>query len=138
MAATLDHLAQLLNATLDAQHHRKGKLQCLNPQTNRQQPRHAAVPEALRLRAGAGILALAHESCTSGHLTNTHMFGTAEAALKEEAKKPNYSLSLLSIVSTAAQPLKTRLAAALAFKNFIRHNYVVRTISRFFETTLGG
>lgn len=58
--------------------------------------------------------------------TNTHGFA-AENALKEEAKKPKYSLSLLSIVSTAAQPLKTRLAAALAFKNFIRHNYVVRT-----------
>jgi hypothetical protein len=37
-------------------------------------------------------------------------------------------LSLLSIVSSEAQPLKTRLAAALAFKNFIRHNYVVRTV----------
>ncbi|KAM7189624.1 CAS/CSE protein, C-terminus domain containing protein [Naviculisporaceae sp. PSN 640] len=47
----------------------------------------------------------------------------AENALKEEAKKPKYSLALLSIV-TDAQPLKTRLAAALAFKNFIRHNYV--------------
>jgi hypothetical protein len=43
-------------------------------------------------------------------------------------------LSLLSIVSTGAQPLKTRLAAALAFKNFIRHNYVVRAIElRFAE-----
>lgn len=52
----------------------------------------------------------------------------AENALKEEAKKPKYSLSLLSIVSAGAQPLKTRLAAALAFKNFIRHNYVVRAI----------
>jgi hypothetical protein len=55
----------------------------------------------------------------------------AENALKEEAKKPKYSLSLLSIVSTAAQPLKTRLAAALAFKNFIRHNYVVRATDCF-------
>lgn len=52
----------------------------------------------------------------------------AENALKEEAKKPKYSLSLLSIVSSGVQPLKTRLAAALAFKNFIRHNYVVRAI----------
>jgi len=49
----------------------------------------------------------------------------AENALKEEAKKPKYSLSLLTIVSTEAQPLKTRLAAALAFKNFIRNNYTV-------------
>ncbi|KAL2152512.1 hypothetical protein VTH82DRAFT_5696 [Thermothelomyces myriococcoides] len=71
MASTLDHIAQLLNATLDAQSHRK-----------------------------------------------------AENALKEESKKPKYSLSLLSIVNTDAQPLKIRLAAALAFKNFIRHNYV--------------
>jgi hypothetical protein len=33
-------------------------------------------------------------------------------------------------VSSGAQPLKTRLAAALAFKNFIRHNYVVRVAAR--------
>ncbi|EAA31630.1 putative mportin-alpha export receptor [Neurospora crassa] len=71
MAANLDHLAQLLQATLDARHHRK-----------------------------------------------------AETALKEEAKKPKYSLSLLSIVANDAQPSNIRLAAALAFKNFIRHNYV--------------
>jgi hypothetical protein len=31
-------------------------------------------------------------------------------------------------VIDGAQPLHTRLAAALAFKNFIRHNYVVRAI----------
>ena len=37
----------------------------------------------------------------------------AENALKEEAKKPQYSLSLLNIVSTAAQPANIRLAAAL-------------------------
>ncbi|KAK5654859.1 hypothetical protein OQA88_6895 [Cercophora sp. LCS_1] len=47
-----------------------------------------------------------------------------ENALKEEAKKPKYSLALLSIVSTTSQPPNIRLAAALAFKNFIRHNYV--------------
>jgi hypothetical protein len=63
------------------------------------------------------------EECT----TNTSVYA-AENALKEEAKKPKYSLSLLSIVSDGAQPLHTRLAAALAFKNFIRHNYVVRAI----------
>ncbi|KAK3327683.1 CAS/CSE protein [Cercophora scortea] len=71
MATDMAHIAQLLDATLDAQHHRK-----------------------------------------------------AENSLKEEAKKPKYSLVLLSIVSTDAQPAKIRLAAALAFKNFIRHNYV--------------
>jgi hypothetical protein len=60
-------------------------------------------------------------------MANTSV-AAAENALKEEAKKPKYSLSLLSIVSAGAQPLKTRLAAALAFKNFIRHNYVVRAI----------
>lgn len=56
------------------------------------------------------------------------LYDSAENALKEEAKKPKYSLSLLNIVSASAQPLKIRLAAALAFKNFIRHNYVVRAI----------
>ena len=48
----------------------------------------------------------------------------AENVLKEEAKKPRYSLLLLSIVNTASQPQNIRLSAALAFKNFIRHNYV--------------
>ncbi|KAJ6438573.1 chromosome segregation protein Cse1 [Purpureocillium lavendulum] len=48
----------------------------------------------------------------------------AEAALKEEAVKPHYSLSLLNIVNSESLPLNTRLAAALAFKNFIRFNYV--------------
>ena len=48
---------------------------------------------------------------------------TAENALKDEAKKPKYSLALLNIVSSDGQPLKIRLAAVLYFKNFIRHNY---------------
>lgn len=51
---------------------------------------------------------------------------TAETALKQEATKPQYSLSLLNIVNSDSIPSKTRLAAALAFKNFIRTNYVVR------------
>jgi hypothetical protein len=58
----------------------------------------------------------------------TSWFCAAENALKEEAKKPKYSLSLLSIVSSGTQSSNIRLAAALAFKNFIRHNYVVRAI----------
>ncbi|TDZ19510.1 Importin alpha re-exporter [Colletotrichum sidae] len=48
----------------------------------------------------------------------------AEAALKEEQTKPQYSLNLLNIVASDSLPLKTRLAAALAFKNHIRSNYV--------------
>ncbi|KAF7545040.1 hypothetical protein G7046_g9652 [Stylonectria norvegica] len=48
----------------------------------------------------------------------------AEKALKQEATKPQYSLSLLNIVNSDSLPRKTRLAAALAFKNFIRTNYV--------------
>ncbi|RCI08608.1 hypothetical protein L249_4861 [Ophiocordyceps polyrhachis-furcata BCC 54312] len=48
----------------------------------------------------------------------------AEAALKQEATKPQYSLSLLNIVSSESLPSTTRLSAALAFKNFIRSNYV--------------
>jgi exportin-2 (importin alpha re-exporter) len=48
----------------------------------------------------------------------------AEAALKQEAQKQNYSLNLLSIVQSTSLPPKTRLAAALAFKNFIRTSYV--------------
>ncbi|KFA63232.1 hypothetical protein S40285_04932 [Stachybotrys chlorohalonatus IBT 40285] len=48
----------------------------------------------------------------------------AESALKEEAVKPQYSLALLNIVNSASLPTSTRLAAALAFKNFLRSNYV--------------
>ena len=55
--------------------------------------------------------------------------GTAESALKAEQTKSQYSLSLLNIVASDALPAKTRLAAALAFKNFIRNNYVVRQSS---------
>lgn len=62
-----------------------------------------------------------------GHLEANTCGFAAENALKEEAKKPKYSLSLLKIVSGGTQPLNIRLAAALAFKNFIRHNYVVRS-----------
>ena len=127
MASTLDHLAQLLNATLDAQHHRKGKFRCLVPQTNTKQPRHPPC----RKPADPSILGPGRD-----RLTDTCV-DAAENALKEEAKKPKYSLSLLSIVSTAAQPLKTRLAAALAFKNFIRHNYVVCTTSHFSDNLQG-
>ncbi|KAM3504622.1 hypothetical protein MY10362_003440 [Beauveria mimosiformis] len=71
MAAEMEQIAQLLNATLDPSQHRK-----------------------------------------------------AESALKHEASKPQYSLALLTIVSSESAPANTRLAAALAFKNFIRTNYV--------------
>jgi exportin-2 (importin alpha re-exporter) len=48
----------------------------------------------------------------------------AETALKQEATKPQYSLALLNIVNSDTLPASTRLAAALAFKNFLRSNYV--------------
>ncbi|VUC21535.1 unnamed protein product [Clonostachys rosea] len=48
----------------------------------------------------------------------------AESSLKQEAAKPQYSLTLLNIVNSTSLPPNTRLAAALAFKNFIRTNYV--------------
>ncbi|KAK6834963.1 Importin alpha re-exporter [Apiospora arundinis] len=48
----------------------------------------------------------------------------AEKSLAAEKANPRFSLSLLQIVHEATLPLKTRLAAALYFKNFIRLNYV--------------
>ncbi|EMR63540.1 putative chromosome segregation protein [Eutypa lata UCREL1] len=48
----------------------------------------------------------------------------AEAALKAEEKNPQYSLQLLKIVATDSLQPNIRLASALCFKNFIRHNYV--------------
>ncbi|KAL1884176.1 hypothetical protein VTK73DRAFT_5312 [Phialemonium thermophilum] len=53
-----------------------------------------------------------------------HQHRKAENALRQEEKKPGYSLALLNIVASDPLPAKTRLAAALAFKNFIRLNYV--------------
>ncbi|KAI1117325.1 CAS/CSE protein [Nemania sp. NC0429] len=48
----------------------------------------------------------------------------AEALLKAEEKKPQFSLTLLKIVATESFEPKIRLSGALCFKNFIRHNYV--------------
>ncbi|GAB7366650.1 hypothetical protein MBLNU230_g8632t1 [Neophaeotheca triangularis] len=48
----------------------------------------------------------------------------AESSLREaEASQPNFSLSLLQLVADESQPLSTRLAAALFFKNFIKRNW---------------
>ncbi|KAI4914291.1 uncharacterized protein J4E92_009705 [Alternaria infectoria] len=48
----------------------------------------------------------------------------AEAAISEEQKKPGFSLSLLQIVASDANPQTTRLSAALYFKNFVKRNWV--------------
>lgn len=94
MAADIQRIAQLLDATLDPQQHRKGK-QLL--------PAPFAVQKL------------------------TMSTSTAENALKQEEKQPQYSLSLLKIVAEQTLNANTRLAAALAFKNFVRLNYIVRS-----------
>jgi exportin-2 (importin alpha re-exporter) len=104
MAADIGHISQLLDATLDPSQHRKGTL-------------HAPLPTLPR--------------CPATFVANENK-PPAETALKQEATKPQYSLSLLNIVNSESLPTKTRLAAALAFKNFIRTNYVVRTASSSF------
>ncbi|RDI87514.1 hypothetical protein Vi05172_g2544 [Venturia inaequalis] len=48
----------------------------------------------------------------------------AEAALKLEEDKAGFSINLLQIVAAADTPPHVRLGAALAFKNFIRRNWV--------------
>lgn len=93
MAAQIGHIAQLLDATLDQHHHKKGGCQICNA------PRDAVWKLTCRT-------------------------STAEQALKVEEGKPQFSLILLQIVASDPLPLKTRLSAALCFKNFIRHNYV--------------
>lgn len=100
MAADIGQIAQLLDATLDPTEHRKG----------------------------TWSVALSHYFVAPRFWleTNKQPSPTAETALKQEATKPQYSLSLLNIVNSDTLPPKTRLAAALAFKNFIRTNYVVR------------
>ncbi|PYH48199.1 putative chromosome segregation protein Cse1 [Aspergillus saccharolyticus JOP 1030-1] len=47
----------------------------------------------------------------------------AELALRQEEKKPGYSLQLLQITASATYPYTTRLASALCFKNFIKRNW---------------
>ncbi|CZT50240.1 probable importin-alpha export receptor [Rhynchosporium secalis] len=48
----------------------------------------------------------------------------AEAALKNEEQHPGYSLLLLNVVASESLPLNTRLSGALAFKNFLKYNWV--------------
>lgn len=102
MAADIQ-IAQLLDATLDPQQHRKGT-----------PLRLPSVPFAVRRPS---IAVQNADLCSS----------TAESLLKLEEKKPQYSLQLLKIVAEQSLAIKTRLAAALAFKNYVRLNYVVRT-----------
>jgi exportin-2 (importin alpha re-exporter) len=47
----------------------------------------------------------------------------AELALRQEEKKPGFSLQLLQITASASYPYNTRLASALCFKNFIKRNW---------------
>ncbi|KAF2423205.1 putative chromosome segregation protein Cse1 [Tothia fuscella] len=47
----------------------------------------------------------------------------AEAALRQEEAKPNFSILLLHIVATGSYPNNIRLGSALCFKNFIRRNW---------------
>lgn len=48
----------------------------------------------------------------------------AETSLRQaEETQPNFSVSLLQLVADESQPLSTRLAAALFFKNFIKRNW---------------
>lgn len=100
MSSDLGEIAQLLDATLDPSKHKKGM--CA--------PRHSS---------SLGYLCML---CIRSISLTCH---TAESALKLEEKKPQYSLQLLKIVASDTFPHKIRLSAALAFKNFIRHNYVV-------------
>ncbi|KAL1960042.1 hypothetical protein VTO42DRAFT_214 [Malbranchea cinnamomea] len=46
-----------------------------------------------------------------------------EAALRQQEKKPGFSLALLHLTASTTYPYNTRLAAALCFKNFIKRNW---------------
>jgi exportin-2 (importin alpha re-exporter) len=108
MAADIGRIAQLLDATLDPQQHRKGVFV------------RAEAPKSCPARKTVSPLS---DWLMFSFMFANHDETTAEAALKEEEKKSNYSLTLLNITASASSPLNTRLAASLAFKNFIRHNY---------------
>lgn len=51
---------------------------------------------------------------------------TAELAILQEERKPNFSLSLLQIVASESYTSTARLASALYFKNHIKRNWTVR------------
>jgi hypothetical protein len=48
---------------------------------------------------------------------------TAEIALRQEERKPDFSLCLLQITASTSHPYNTRLSSALCFKNFIKRNW---------------
>ena len=54
--------------------------------------------------------------------------GTAELAIRQEEKKPRFSLALLQIVANESYSSTVRLASALYFKNFVKREWVVRFI----------
>lgn len=56
------------------------------------------------------------------HMSN-FFFSLAELALRQEEKKPGFSLQLLQITASATYPYTTRLASSLCFKNFIKRNW---------------
>ncbi|KAI9802851.1 MAG: importin-alpha export receptor [Piccolia ochrophora] len=47
----------------------------------------------------------------------------AEIALRQEERKPGFSLLLLQVIAADSYSYTTRLASALCFKNFIRRNW---------------
>jgi exportin-2 (importin alpha re-exporter) len=86
------------------------------------------IHQRLKLSCPSTILNMAADIGQIAQLLNATLdpaqHRKAEAALKQEASKPQYALTLLNIVNSDSLPSSTRLSAALAFKNFLRSNYV--------------
>ncbi len=66
-------------------------------------------------------------------VTCTNSDTTAELAIVQEEQKPNFSLSLLQIVSTEAYGGTARLASALYFKNYVKRHWIVCTSAMSFK-----
>lgn len=108
MAANLQSVAQLLEATLDPKQNKQGMyFRVLDSDIS------WCLLSALELKV---VLLTQIPS------------RTAEIAILHEEKKPGFSLLLMQIVANPSYPYTTRLASALCFKNFVKRNWTVRCI----------
>lgn len=109
MAADLQAIAQLLQASLDPSQNKQGERTFAHSN-------HSSSYQTVSKLCDDEVLKLT-------------LFNTAEKALQEAEKQPKFSLALLHIVASDSFPPTTKLASALCFKNFIRRNWTVRSPS---------
>ena len=106
LTVDMQAVSQLLQASLD-------------PRQNKQGQSSGRACNSKELALPCSKKARNHERHANDHI--------AELSLRQEEKKPGFSLVLLQITATDAFPLPTRLASALCFKNYVKWNWRVRS-----------